>query len=456
MKKSFLLVIFIIGAFAFAQDIDDDFDSVFDDVQDITAEENDRINASNENKIESKSDSNFNFSGKMISEMGLIYGHRFGDLTKRKYNEDTETWGIVTEGDSSYRRNWLAGYFDFENHLSFVARADETFSIRGNLCSTFFPIKWINEEKSFLYFDYMAGPYCIVTAGKKNLNWGYVRIFNNVKDYSQKERLSTNIVADSESSVIGSMTFPLAFMTATGVILYDLHNTYEFNKEEPPKVDELSYAGSFEFYFKQASINIFGRRTARAVSKRLYTGSWYTSGSDVREDDNASGSENSNEINDPYAIKNVIGIEAKKTILNYDCYIQNSLRFSGKGNFHYEANYLTLGSYRIWEKWGYNAEFQNFYNITNNENTYRAALDFGVKNVGPKKDLKLAIQWRHDTNSYSGKYMDNCWVKFGLIKSNFFKHLSWVNGIQLFYRTQDNVGIYQARLASYFTLNVDY
>ena len=435
MKKSFLFVVFLIGSLLFAQDIDDDFDSIFDEAGDITAEENDKLNAPKPVEESGFSGSSFKFYGRNKSEMGLIFGHRFGDLTKRFYDKNCEAYiEEVSDQDylPEYRRNWVSGYFDFENHLSFTARPDETFAIHGDVCTTFFPIKWINEEKSTLYMDYMAGPYCLVSAGKKTLNWGYVRIFNNVTDYSQEERLTTNIVADSESSVIGSVTFPLSFMTANAVILYNLNDGVEFNKDDPPKVDELSYAGSLEFLFSQTSLNFYFRRTAKDVS--------------------------SISPNNPYGINNVVGAEAKKALFGYDFYMQNTFRFSGKDNFESKSEVLTAGTYRIWDRWGFNAEFQNVYDIEENKNNQRVALDLGVKRVGPKKDLKLIVQWRHDTNNFSkeGEFMDNKWVRVGFVKMKFLKHLDWINGVQLYYRLNENPGIYQARIASYFTLNVDY
>lgn len=434
MKKFLLLVIFSLGSLCFCQEPDDDFDDIFNDAQDVTAEENDRINRPKDSDTITFDISKVKFYGKLKSEMGLIYGQRFGDLYEKKLvldEEDGKTKEI--EGDK-HRRRWLAGYIDFENNLSFVARADESFAIHGNLCTTFFPIDWINKEKSTIYFDYMAGPYCLVSAGKKNLDWGYVRIFNNTDDYSQEERLTTNIVADSESSIVGTMTFPLGILTATGVILYNLDSSLEFSKDDPPKVDELSYAGSLEFYFLQASLNLYGRRTARNQSLE----------STLPED--------------VYGIKNVVGLEFKRTFFGFDCYAQNTFSFWGKSKRYTDSYIMTFGSYRIWNIWGYNAEFQKVRKIHDNKDIYRYALDLGVKNVGPKRDLKLAVQWRHDSNRFSnaGEYLDNCWVKVGFVKSNFFKHLDWNNGVQIFYEGGDNPRIYQVRLASYFTLDVGY
>ncbi|MCQ2241050.1 hypothetical protein [Treponema sp.] len=442
MKKSLLLVLFFIGSLCFGQSADDgfvsgaddDFDAIFDDVEDITAEENDKINAP-QNVEEVKSfEPYFKFYGRMKSELGMVYGRRLGDTTKKYYKDSPAYNAAIANGtiDLEDRRKWTAGYFDYENNLSFVARPDETFAIHGNLCTTFFPIQWVNYENSTLYYDYMAGPYCLFTAGKKTLNWGYVRIFNNVTDYSQEERLTTNIVADSASSIIASLSFPLSFMTATGVILYNLNSGLVFSKEEPPKVDELSYAGSLEFSFWQASFNFYGRRTAKDV--------------------------NSISEKNPYGINNVVGFEAKKTIFNYDCYLQNTFRFGGKDDFYAEAEIITLGSYRAWDRWGYNAEFQNVYKIEDHMNIQRVAVDVGIKEVGPKRNLKLIFQWRHDSNRYTqnGNYLDNCWFKIGLVKTNILKHLDWVNGMEIYYRSLRHPEIYQARLASYFTLTVDY
>lgn len=425
MKKVLLLVLCFFGAAVFSyktvaqendSDLEDDFDSIFDEAEDITAEEHDAANA-HLNMNSQESDLlviPFKFYGNLNSELGLVGGKRFGKTDKRKH--------------------FVSGYFDFENKISFVSRADESFTMHGTLCTTFFPIEWVKSKKSELYFDYMGGQNFIVSAGKKNLNWGYVRIFSNIDDFEETEvRLTTNIVADSEKSIVGSLTFPFSFLTVTGVVLYDLDEKVKFNNDDPPKVDQLSYAGSLEFTFLQASVNLYGRRTAA--------------------------SQDSITDRNPYGINNVLGIEMKRTFFDYDIYLQDTMRISGRDKFTAQDNIFTIGTYRIWDYFGFNVEIQNVHGIEKKEeSTWRIALDMGVRRLGKERDTKIAVQWRHDTNNrdVNGNMLDNCWVKIGVIKSRVLKHVDWNNGLQIYYRWNEKPYVYDFRLASYFRLNIGY
>lgn len=428
MKKILLLILCITGAFIFpseikAQEVDSEFeddDSIFDNAEDITAEENNLANADSES-ASMEADLlviPFKFYGNLRSDLGLAFGKRFGDLYKIK----------------GQREKYVSGYFDFENKVSFVSRIDESFTMHGTLCTTFFPVNWVNPGKSELYFDYMGGQNLIVSAGKKNLNWGYVRIFSNVDDFEDtKVRLTTNIVADSENSIIGSVTFPFSFVTATGVILYDLDNNIDFDNDDPPKVDQLSYAGSIEFTFLQASVNLYGRRSAADSSSITET--------------------------NPYGINNVLGIEMKRTFFDYDIYLQNTLRVSGRDKLSVDDNIFTIGTYRLWDYFGFNVEVQNVCGIEkNDESTWRVALDMGWRRLGSDRDTKVVVQWRHDSNRYEkkGEWLDNCWVKFGVIKSRVMRHVDLHTGLQLYYRWDETPYVYDFKFASYFRLDVGY
>ncbi|MBQ0039297.1 MAG: hypothetical protein KBS64_02575 [Treponema sp.] len=411
---------------SFAQDDQsmNDFDDIFNDAQDITAEENDRINASENSTIDEKGAFSFKFFGKLDSEIGLAFTERIGE---------------IKDGDSRY---YVSEYFNFKNDLSFSARKDDTFAMHGTVRSEFFPIDLFNLRE--LYFDYMAGRYCLVSAGKKIHNWGYVRIFNNEDDYNTDVRITTNIVADSEKCMSGVLSFPFSFVTVTLVALYnpDEEKDHPVDKDNPPKLEDISFAGSMEFLVGQTSINLYGRRSA--PSEYNYK--------------KASGT----------GISNVFGIEGKRSIGNYDFYLQNTCQVGGLED-KLKTNYVTAGFYRLWNDVGLNVEFQDVYDLKDEKTTLRCAIDFGMRRLGPDKDLKLGIQWRHDTGFDKTDYInitddynleknnyERCKIKIGLVKSNVLPHVDWQNGIEFYYDVNEYPYFYKARLGSIMKLKVKY
>ncbi|WP_407400300.1 hypothetical protein [Treponema sp.] len=421
MKKSLLVVLFFIGALVFGQetDADDDFDSIFDDAQDITAEENDMIHGAGEN-TGADNNSLIKFYGYLDSELGLCFNSRVGE---------------IGDGD---KRCYMSEYFSFKNDLSFVSRPDETFAMHGTVRTQFFPIEWATLRE--IYFDYMASQYCLVSAGKKIHNWGYVRIFNNEDDYGLQSRLTTNIVADSETCASGAITVPYNFMTFTAIALYNPESdkNKKNNTKNNPKFEDISFAGSLEFTFWQASINFYGRRTAP--------------------------SEYTFDVSNGRGISNVLGVEAKKTFFEYDCYAQNTVQIGGVDD-KVIGNIFTGGFYRIWDNAGLNIEMQDMYSYETKKNTLKMAMDLGFRRIGPKKNLKLGIQWRHDSTYYYDKTLvneyeknsgENCWVKVGIINSRVLPHVDWKNGVEFFYDPEKKPYLYKVRLASVMQLKIDY
>ena len=420
MKKTLLLILFSLCFVAFSQeseDSDDDIDSIFETAEDITAEENDKINGTPAH-VEQKLPVSIKLYGNLDSEIGLCFTQLYGNFGK----------------DKSSR--YVSEYFNFKNDFSMVSRVDNNFAIHGTVRTEFFPIEWAKVRE--IYFDYMAGQYLLVSAGKKITNWGYVRVFNNEDDYEDvDQRLTTNIVADSINCISGVITIPFSFVTLTAIGLYNPSNHTEYTKNNPPKMTDISFAGSIEFTFWQTSLNLFGRRTAPSEVSF----------------DGATGK----------GITNVLGWEIKRSIFSYDCYVQNTCQIGGIDD-RVKGNILTAGFYRIWDNAAVNIEVQDVYRFDDKNTTLRFAADLGFRRIGPKKNLKLGIQWRHDStfdlekidskNVYDKN--ETCWVKIGLIKSNVFPHVDWKNGIEVLYDPYEYPYVYKARLGSIMKLKIDY
>lgn len=440
MKKVFLLLVFLTMAssvFAVGAESDDDFDSIFDDAQDITAEENDKIHGVQEESGKINFPMNIKFYGHLDTELGVAYNRRFCDLSYIK-TEENELTGETFYSVDYKKRQYFSEYFLFTNDFSMVARADETFAFHATVRTEFFPIDWANLRE--IYCDYMASQYCLLSIGKKIHNWGYVRIFNNEEDFEDvNDRLTTNIVADSINCVSGTMVVPLSFVTLTGMALYNPNKHSEYSKTNPPSFEDISFAGSMEFTFLQTAINFYGRRTAQSEV--------------IRDKDDVI-----------IGITNVVGAEIKRTFFNFDWYAQDTCQLKGLKNKP-ASNIVTAGFYRLWEDFGLNAEGQYVYDIDTKSSVYRICLDMGIRRVGPRRNLKLGIQWRHDSsfvknwneiNEKKKNSGEKCWIKIGLIKSNILPHCDWKNGIELFYDTASRPYFYQVRLASIIHLKVDY
>ena len=176
MKKIISLFICLISLsiFFFAQESEDafDFDSLFEDVQDVEAivEESP---VQKEPPEKTKSDV-FSFSGAFSADMAVF---------------------------AQYPKNpaYFGGGLLFKNELSFLAKASAALTLQGSLLTN---EKIITDtvdaiELSSLYFDYLMFNRLLLTAGKKHYDWGNTLYFeSNVLEELEKfsEHLSVQFV----------------------------------------------------------------------------------------------------------------------------------------------------------------------------------------------------------------------------------------------------------------------
>lgn len=411
---------------------DEDLDSLFDEAEDIVIDEEtskqQKLEAENKSKVDGAFDSAhlaantavklvneffkpLYFFGTLDAELGVYYKRYHGDFRDEK--------SVVSE------------YFKFKNDLGFQARVDRTFIMHG-----LFRIE-LPQNRQFLlrevYFDYMPYNWLYITAGKKDVAWGYVRMFSNENDYKDTaDRLTTNIVADAVDGVSGIITIPFPFVTLTGMALY-------MGNVEEPNAKDISYAGSLEFTVFKASLNLFGRKTApNELSKNDYNG-----------------------------IGNVVGFEAKRTVFGFDIYGQASCVFGNTTETatNLEKRIYTVGFYRVWDKFAINVEFQDIYNLKREDNNWKLAIDTGLKQLGRNKDWKIGVQLRHDNSvmkvdppQYVEDESDKCYVKFGIVKSNAFPHADWKTGFEIYYdpNRDDSSKLYKMRMGSTLHLTINY
>lgn len=427
----------------FISGTDEDLDSLFDDAEDISMEDATEIETppDNSSKLNILDPVNsiikpLYFFGNLDTELGSYFRHYRG-----------------TTSDDVERNNALSWYFKFKNDLGFKARPSQYFAITGltrveipeNMVANSPQINFALRE---LYFDYNPIAWLYITAGKKNISWGYVRMFNNEDDFKDvNSRLTTNIVADSVNGLTAVVSVPTRYVSFTGLALYN-------GNSAEPDANDISYAGSIEGTFLKTSLNLFARRTApNVMSKDGYNG-----------------------------IGNVVGAEIKRTCFTVDLYGQASMNLS-EGNDareeygFFEKRILTFGVARVWDYFAFNVEFQDIFNYKDNDNIWKLAVDLGVKRLGKYKDWKIGIQWRHDVtyalnvpayktltgvtiSNYdrdSDKESNYCYVKVGVIKSGILPHADLKLGGEMYYNPsrKENV-IYKWLLGATLHLVIDY
>lgn len=223
MKKIFSLFICLasLSVFLFAQEIEDafDFDSLFDDVEDVEAivEE---IPVQKESTEKTKTDT-LSFSGAFSADMAVF---------------------------AQYPKNpaYFGGGLLFKNELSFLAKASAALTLQGSLLTN---EKIITDtvnaiELSSLYFDYLMFNRLLLTAGKKHYDWGNTLYFeSNVLEEFQKfsEHLSVQLV------------LPLSPFTLSFLGMY--------NERVGESMDPylLDFAGSIDTSLWQTNMKVFSR-----------------------------------------------------------------------------------------------------------------------------------------------------------------------------------------------------
>ena len=397
---------------------DDDFDSLFSDAEDVEEPViTDDVKA------------------------GTDYNVQLGSVKfplELSGNLDAEFGGAYVYEDYSHDGNV---YFDFKNYIYFTTRPDKYLALKGVL-KTSMPDDSEDEESNQMlylyemYFEYLMLNHVYITAGKKKSVWGNVRLFSNVDDYeNDTDALFTNILYDSRSQISGIMKIPVKNHTFTGVAMYKVNNA----TNKSPGTKDMSLAASAEFIVFNTAINFFGRRFPLSYS--------------------ANGSESQSPI---------LGVEIKRTLFGFDIYGQSLARvadgtrikdvFTSKfGDLTaFDRIVSTVGGYWLWTKSspyiGVNGEFQNIYrpepSDTEKYFINRFAFEFGMARLGPKKNIRVGLQWNHNLTEHSG------FIKPGIIFVRVMPHCDWKNGVK--YEYTDNFRVSKLTIGTYLTISLDY
>lgn len=303
----------------------------------------------------------------------------------------------------------FTGALLLKNDLNLSARISKNLGMTGTITVQYpdFSLK-----VSSLYFDYLLLDKVYVSGGKKTINWGYVQLFNDLSFFDfnfhqilqeEKKYIPTNILSDSENMVSLHVQVPLWTGTISGVMLYPT------GRSATPKFADFTYAGSIEMTVWNTAINFFGRKNPSDTSDLSKNGAYRPP---------------------------VLGLELKRTVLKTDIYgqvvagIQDFKSLTNKNG--YESIISTVGFYRMWDgiipKVGVSIEYQYVYAPHGETvHTHRTAFLGGLSSLGPKKNMKIALDWNHQYIINEGE------LKLGFTVNNVLPHANWKAGLEMLY-----------------------
>lgn len=315
--------------------------------------------------------------------------------------------GVASEFTSEERN--AAGFLLFKNDLSLTARASKNLAIHGTI-NVKYPNFALTVDK--LYFDYLLLDKVYISGGKKSSSWGYVQLLNEMAFFdfnfhsvlqNEHKYIPTNIMSDSGEMLSFQVQVPVWTGTITGVLLYPIGRT------ATPQFKDFTYAGSIEMTVWKTAVNFFGRKNP-------------SDDSDLSKD---------GKYKPP-----VLGLELKRTILGFDVYGQTVVGIQSlkelKSLAGYESVTSTGGFYRVWDgiipKIGFNVEFQHVFTPHGERaHTYRTAFLGGLSSMGPKKNIKVGVEWNHLYVVNEGD------LSLGLTVSDILPHANWKVGLDMAY-----------------------
>lgn len=373
MKRLFTAVLSLIFLFSFAWSQEaDDFDSIFDDAGgDVEVEQTTPVIPA-----ASSSSSGISFTGHFAGDVGLS--------------------AIIIEKPD------FGGYLSLDNTLYMTVRPAPVVNIYGAL-NTSLSNKF-SLDLSYLYFDYMLFDRVFISAGKKNLSWGYTRLFKN-----------GNIMEDTNGQLNAEFRFPWSTGTFTFVGAYD----YKLLSDNPSYKD-ISYAFSLEQTVLHTSVNLFAKINGLSLA----------------------------------------GLEIKRTLFGFDCYGQAYVNIADYKKLNQKAGYgqviATAGFYKLWDGFdpniGINIEYEYKYiqNPADGQNTHNNLLwlQWGIKRIGKKKNMKGAVDWQHNFTDSNGK------VTAAFIVDGLFPYASWKNVVEVSYSPAHKIP--EFKIATTISLSLDY
>lgn len=391
----------------------DDFDSIFDDAQDIeepvAAEE--PVEKAPVQIITSAFSSMVHFSGTFTGDVGLLYV-----LNKNDDIDDKPT-----------------GYFTFKNTLNMLVKPSNIFVIHGSLETGI--DNNFSMGVSSLYFDYLLFDHLYITAGKKSISWGNLRLFNNSDYYGSGTYTGgliktgpryVDIFAEDGTSLSMELRYPWSFGTITFAITGDKTSSLE--------PDNMNYYGSIEMSIFNTNINLFAKRPEKTSGK------------------NAEGVVDADKVK-----KNLVGLELKRTIFGFDTYMQTIARIKNLNKLTSSEGYqyivATAGLYRLWDSFdpnvGFNIEYQHEYNTETPERHYdRLAFEGGVKRLGKKNNIKIGVMSHFNITEKHG------YTGLTFIVSGICPYADWTNKCALGYGSKYDTPIFM--ISSAISLTLDY
>ena len=395
----------------------DDFDSIFDDAEDIEeAVVEEKTSASNTQTVVSSAFSSMvHFSGTFTGDVGLAYVKNDAD-------------NVNDEKDKP------SGYFTLKNSLNMLVKPSNIFVIHGTLDTG---IDYgFNLSLSSLYFDYILFDHLYITAGKKSISWGNLRLFNNSTYYGcgvhSGGLYSTgpryvDIFAEDGAQLSLELRYPWTFGTITFATTTNQTSSLE--------IDTMNYYGSIEVSVFNTNINLFAKRPEKASSKDPET----------------------KEVDPEKRKMNLVGLELKRTIFGFDTYMQTIARIKGFNNLTSSEGYqyiiATAGLYRLWDAFdpnvGFNIEYQHEFNTTTPEEHYdRLAFEGGIKRLGKKKNIKFGVMSHYNITEKYG------FSGLTFIISGICPYADWSNKFAVGYGDKYENPVFM--LSSAISLSLDY
>lgn len=414
MKKiSLLLLIFSIFSFSvYAQESDidetDDFDSIFEEAEDLEEPLFDQAdNPETPVQIVASAFSSIvHFSGKFSGEVGVLYVH--------KPNEEEDS-------DKEFDDD-VSGFFSLKNTLNMSIIPSPIFSIRGSVETGISNGFSLSVES--LYFNYLLLNTLYISAGKKTISWGNVRLFNSSYYGCEKHSVCLYSTGPRYANIFVEDGVPLAldikYPWAWGTLTFAATG----QQSSAAKPNNFNYYGSLEFSVLNTNINLFAKRPAKNTSP-------------VRN--------------------NLAGLEIKRTILGFDTYAQGIVRVKNIRKLNekdsYEYVVVTAGLYRLFDSFdpniGFNLEYQYEYNPSSPEVHYnRLAFEGGLKRIGKRKNMKIGVLSHYnitENHGYSG---------LNFIVSGILPYAEWSNKAAVGYGSKYESPAFM--LSSSISLALDY
>ena len=387
-----------------------DFDSIFADAEDLEEPVKDpepEKGTTPAQIIASAFSSMVHFSGTFNGDVGVLYAHRKN-----------------TDENGNDKNDDVSGYISLKNKLNMSIVPADFFSVKGSLFTGIdndFKI-----EVTELYFNYLLLNTLYISAGKKSISWGNIRLFNSeyygcdihsMCLYSTGPKYA-DIFSEDDVPLAIDIKYPWSWGTIT------VAATGNIKPEETPHPNNFNYYGSLEFSVLNTNFNIYGKRCAQ----------------------------NTDPIRNP-----LFGLEVKRTILGFDTYAQGIARVKNFTALNspdgYDYVIATAGMYRLFDSFdpniGFNIEYQYEFNPASEAIHYhRIAFEGGLKRIGKKKNMKIGVMSHYnftDNHGFSG---------LNFIVSGLFPYAEWSNKVAVGYGSK--YPIPTIMLSSALTLVLDY